>query len=156
VRVAVLTVSDTRNPATNTGGRLALTLCREAGFAVLDEGIVPDDRARIAERVRALVSEKRADVVLLTGGTGISARDVTVEAVTPLCDKILPGYGEMFRALSYAEIGAAAILSRAMAGTVGAVALFTLPGSTAGVRLALEKLILPELGHVLSQLRRVS
>src|SRR5204863_3833902 len=92
--------------------------------------------------------------ILLTGGTGLSRRDSTIEAVAQLFDKTIDGYGELFRSLSYAEIGAAAMLSRATAGTIDAVAVFTMPGSPAGVRLALEKLILPELGHVVAELRR--
>ena len=92
--------------------------------------------------------------VLITGGTGVSGRDSTVEAVTSLLEKPLPGFGELFRMLSFAEIGAAAMLSRAIAGTAGATALFAMPGSPAGVRLAMERLIIPELAHLVGQLRR--
>jgi molybdopterin adenylyltransferase len=154
LRLAVLTVSDTRTLETDEGGRLAAQLAVAAGFVVAAAEIIPDDEPRIAARVRELAASGTVDAVLLTGGTGLSPRDRTVEAVTPLFDKTLPGYGELFRALSYAEIGPAAMLSRAVAGTVAAVALFTIPGSPAGVRLALEKLILPELTHVIGQLRR--
>jgi molybdenum cofactor biosynthesis protein B len=154
VRVGVITVSDTRTPENDEGGKLARELCEGAGYVVAAGAIVPDDPERIAAKVRALVGEGGVDAVLLTGGTGLSPRDSTPEAVAPLLDKTLPGYGELFRALSFAEIGAAAMLSRAAAGSIGAVAVFTLPGSPAGVRLALEKLIIPELGHVVGQLRR--
>lgn len=154
LRVAVVTVSDTRSPATDEGGALARSLCESAGMTIADQGIVPDDIPRIAERVRSLAASGLADAILVTGGTGLADRDVTVEALAPLFDKTIPGYGELFRSLSFAEIGAAAMLSRAVAGVIGHVAVFTLPGSPAGVRLALERLILPELGHVVGQLRR--
>jgi molybdenum cofactor biosynthesis protein B len=154
IRVNVVTVSDTRTPATDEGGRLVAELCQRAGFVVAGGAILPDDAPRIADHVSELAREGQVDAVLVTGGTGISARDNTIEALVPLFTKALPGYGELFRALSYAEIGAAAMLSRATAGTIGKVAVFTLPGSPAGVRLALEKLIIPELAHVVALLRR--
>jgi molybdenum cofactor biosynthesis protein B len=154
VRVAVITVSDTRTEETDEGGRLVRELCQRAGLSVTGAGILRDEPVEVAARVRALVGGKNLDAILLTGGTGLSRRDTTVEAVAGLFDKTIDGYGELFRSLSYAEIGAAAMLSRATAGTIGAVAVFTMPGSPAGVRLALEKLILPELGHLVSELRR--
>jgi len=154
IRVNVVTVSDTRTTVTDEGGRLVAELCRGAGFYVAGGAILPDEPRRIAEHVGQLAHGAQIDAILVTGGTGISRRDTTVEAVTPLFDKILPGYGELFRALSYAEIGAAAMLSRATAGTIGTVIVFTLPGSPAGVRLALEKLIIPELPHMVAQLHR--
>jgi molybdenum cofactor biosynthesis protein B len=154
IRVNVVTVSDTRTALTDEGGRLAAELCRNAGFYVAGGAILPDDARRIAEHVGQLCHEAQLDVVLVTGGTGISRRDTTVEALAPLFEKTLPGYGELFRALSYAEIGAAAMLSRATAGTIGTAIVFTLPGSPAGVRLALEKLIIPELPHMVAQLHR--
>lgn len=154
IRVNVVTVSDTRTTLTDEGGKLAGELCRAAGLVVAGGAILPDDRARIADHVADLAREGQVDAVLVTGGTGISRRDNTVEAVAPLLEKTLPGYGELFRALSFAEIGAAAMLSRATAGTIGTVLVFTLPGSPAGVRLALEKLIIPELPHMVAQLHR--
>jgi len=154
VRVSVVTVSDTRTEKTDEGGRLVRELCAAAGVEVVSDAIVPDEPTAVANRVAALAASGAVDAVLLTGGTGISRRDTTVEAVSALFDKTLDGYGELFRFLSYAEIGAAAMLSRATAGTIGEVAVFTMPGSPAGVRLALSKLILPELGHVVSQLRK--
>lgn len=158
LRVNVVTVSDTRTAATDEGGRLAAELCRAAGLTVAGGAILPDDRERIAAHVDALARNGDGggylDAVLVTGGTGIARRDVTVEALAPLFDKTLPGYGELFRALSYAEIGAAAMLSRATAGTIGKTLVFTLPGSPAGVRLALEKLIIPELPHMVAQLHK--
>ena len=154
IRINVVTVSDTRTAATDEGGRLASELCRQAGFVVAGGAILPDDPKRIADHVAALAHEAQVDAILVTGGTGISRRDNSLEALAPLYEKTLPGYGELFRALSYAEIGPAAMLSRANAGTIGPVAVFTLPGSPAGVRLALEKLIIPELPHMVAQLHR--
>ena len=154
VRVAVITVSDTRTEATDEGGRLVRERCQGAGFSVVSTGILKDEPADVAARVRALCGGGAVDVILLTGGTGLGRRDTTVEAVAALFDKTIDGYGELFRALSYAEIGAAAMLSRATAGTIGAVAVFAMPGSPAGARLALDKLILPELQHVVAELHR--
>jgi molybdenum cofactor biosynthesis protein B len=154
VRVAIITVSDTRSEPTDEGGRLVRELCQGAGFSVVNEGILRDEPGDVSGRVTALSAAGDVDAILLTGGTGLSRRDTTVEAVAALFDKTIAGYGELFRALSFAEIGAAAMLSRAIAGTIGAVAVFTMPGSPGGVRLALEKLILPELGHVVAELHR--
>ncbi len=150
LRVAVLTVSDTRTAATDEGGKLAAELCRAGGFTVEETQFVRDEAAKIAAAVLAL----QVDAVVLTGGTGISPRDVTIEALEPLFGKKLPGFGELFRSLSFAEIGPAAMLSRATAGTIGGMIVFALPGSPAGVRLALDRLIIPELPHLVSQLRR--
>ncbi len=154
VRVAVVTVSDSRTPDTNEGGRLVSRLARDAGFQVIDETIVRDEPADVRALLKEWLPGERIDAVLLTGGTGVSGRDATVEAVNCLIEKPIPGYGELFRALSFAEIGAAAMLSRALAGTVGNVVLFLMPGSPAGARLAMEKLIVPELSHVVGELRR--
>jgi molybdenum cofactor biosynthesis protein B len=154
IRVNVVTVSDTRTTVTDEGGRLASELCRQAGYYVAGGAILPDDRQRLTDHVGALAQTGQLDAVLVTGGTGISSRDTTIEALGPLFDKHLPGFGELFRALSYAEIGASAMLSRASAGTIGTTVVFMLPGSPAGVKLALEKLIIPELPHLVSQLHR--
>jgi molybdenum cofactor biosynthesis protein B len=154
IRVNVVTVSDTRTSMTDEGGRLAAELCRTAGFYVAGGAILPDDRQRISDHVSGLCRDGHVDAIVVTGGTGISPRDTTIEAIEPLLTKTLPGFGELFRALSFAEIGTAAMLSRAIAGTIESTAVFTLPGSPAGVRLALEKLILPELPHMVAQLKR--
>jgi molybdopterin adenylyltransferase len=154
IRVNVVTVSDSRTPETDDGGRLVSDLCRAAGFVVAGGAILPDDLQRVRDHVGSLAREGQVQAVLVTGGTGIAARDTTTEALAPLLEKVLPGYGELFRALSFAEIGPAAMLSRATAGTIGQVVIFTLPGSPAGVRLALERLIIPELPHIVSLLRR--
>jgi molybdopterin adenylyltransferase len=152
VRIAVITVSDSRTEATDEGGPLVRKLCAAAGFQVASTVIMPDEPAQVRAHVRALVEGDAVEAVLLTGGTGISQRDSTVEAVTSLFEKTLDGFGEIFRYLSYQEVGPAAMLSRATAGTLGRVVVFAMPGSPAGVRLALEKLILPELAHIVAQL----
>ncbi len=154
LRVAVVTVSDTRTPETDEGGRLVATLCEAAGHAVVARDLFPDEPAQVTGHVRRLVLAGGVDAILVTGGTGISHRDTTIEALVPLFEKRIDGYGELFRALSFQEIGPAAMLSRAVAGTMGAVVVFSMPGSPAGVRLALDKLVLPELPHVVSEIRR--
>ncbi len=150
--ISVIVVSDTRSLADDVGGRLLAELAATAGHDVLSREVVPDDLDRIRAAIDR-VSAAGADVILLTGGTGVSPRDRTPEAVEPLFNRKLPGFGEIFRVLSFQEIGAAAMVSRATAGLVGRAAVFALPGSPAGCRLAMERLILPELGHLLSQIR---
>ena len=154
LRCAVLTISDTRTLETDTGGQTILDLLATAGHTVALREILRDE----PEPMRALLLNLRQrddiDAILLTGGTGIGSRDQTFETVSALLDKPLPGYGELFRLLSYQEIGAAAMLSRATAGLIGRKVLLTMPGSPAGVRLAMEKLILPELGHLVREARR--
>jgi molybdenum cofactor biosynthesis protein B len=154
VRVYVVTASDSRTPDTNQGGRLVRELAEAAGFPVAGEALLPDDPAAIRALVSRLVTEQVAEAILLTGGTGIAHRDVTVEALDGLLEKRIEGYGELFRMLSFADIGPAAMLSRAIAGTIGRTAVFAMPGSPAGVRLAMERLILPELAHVVGELAR--
>ena len=152
VRCFVLTISDTRTDDTDTSGAAIAEALTGAGHTVTGRKIVRDDPAAVSEAVRrATVS---ADVVITTGGTGITSRDSTYEAISALLDKHLDGFGELFRMLSYQEIGSAAMLSRACAGTIRKTAVFSLPGSEKAVRLALDKLILPELGHVVRELRR--
>ena len=153
VRVAVITVSDTRTLQTDESGSLAQALTIQAGYHVTVRELLPDEPTQIAARVRALAAGRQVDVVLLTGGTGVSARDGTVEAIAPLLDRRLEGFGELFRMLSFAEVGAAAMLSRALGGTIGQMAVFAMPGSPAAVQLALPRLILPELAHLLGQLK---
>jgi len=156
IRVAVITVSDTRTLQTDESGSLAEALTQKAGFHVTRRELVRDEPAEIAARVRALIDGLEVDVVLLTGGTGVAGRDATVEALAPLFERRLEGFGELFRMLSFAEVGAAAMLSRAAGGTIGRVAVFAMPGSPAAVQLALGKLILPELRHLIGQLRPAS
>ena len=152
VRYFVLTISDTRTPATDTSGDAIVSLLEAGGHELTGRQIVKDD----ADAVRQVVLSQQAaaDVIITTGGTGITSRDSTYEAIVGLLDKRLDGFGELFRMLSYPEIGAAAMLTRACAGTLGRTAIFALPGSEHAVRLGISKLILPELGHVVRELRR--
>lgn len=143
----MVTVSDTRTLDTDTSGAAIQTLLQAAGHRVANYEILPDDRDRIATRVRALCTIGAYEAVLVTGGTGLAPRDVTYEAITSLLEKNLDGFGELFRVLSFQEIGPQAILSRAIAGCRGHTLIFAMPGSTPAVRLAMEKLILPILPH---------
>lgn len=152
VRCAVITVSDTRTEATDTSGRFIRTALEEAGFAVARATIVPDEPARIRALIDALAGS--VDAVLLNGGTGISARDQTVDVLQGRIEKPLPGFGELFRLLSYDEIGAGAMLSRATAGVYRHTLFFAMPGSTNAVQLAMKKLILPELKHLVWEIVR--
>lgn len=154
IRVALVTVSDSRTPATNEGGRLLARLSSEAGFTVVEELLLVEDPTEMRARVAALARPEVADVVLVTGGTGFGPRDRTPEAVSPLFEQQLPGFGELFRMLSFRQIGAAAMLSRAEAGVVAGVLVFLLPGSPAAIELAVRELIAPELPHLIGQLRR--
>lgn len=148
---AVVTVSDTRTIATDKGGALVVELLQAAGHDLISRAIVPDEPVAISEQLSAMLENEEVQAVLLTGGTGIAPRDQTFETITKMLDKTIPGYGELFRMLSYEEIGAAAMLSRAVGGLAGSTVILTMPGSTAAVRLAMEKLILPELGHLVAE-----
>ena len=154
VRVALVTASDSRTPDTNEGGRLLRRLIEEAGFSVSADSLLAEDPAALREAVARLAAD--SDVVIVTGGTGIGPRDRTPDAVGPLFDRRLPGFGELFRMLSFQDVGPAAMLSRADAGVVGAALVFLLPGSPAAVELAVRRLIAPELTHAVGQLRRGS
>lgn len=152
VRCAIITISDTRTPETDRSGALIQQLLTEAGHTVEAYYIIPDEPHRILSLIHRL--KHQVDCILTTGGTGISARDATFETVNRLISTPLPGFGELFRMLSYEEIGAGAMLSRATAGLVGHTLLFSTPGSTNAVRLALEKLILPEIRHLVFESRK--
>jgi len=148
---AVVTVSDTRSEATDTGGALVVELLEAAGHPIVSRALVPDDVERIRGAVERALADATVRCVILTGGTGVAPRDVTPEALAPLLERTLPGFGELFRMLSYAEIGSAALLSRALAGLCGGRLVVALPGSRAAIRLAMEKLVLPELGHLVGE-----
>jgi molybdopterin adenylyltransferase len=150
----LLTVSDTRSTATDVSGETMRALVEAAGHTVHGAAIVPDDPRQVVERVLGWVAEEACDVVVTSGGTGLSARDRTVEAVSGLFDPPISGFGELFRMLSFAEIGPAAMLTRADAGLVRGTPVFLLPGSPKAVTLALTRLVLPEIGHLLRELRR--
>jgi len=154
VRVFVVTVSDSRTEESDTSGRAARELVEAAGHVVAGYRILKDEPAEVAALIRRIADDGIADVIVTSGGTGITARDSTYEAVASLLDKRLDGFGELFRMLSYAEIGAAAMMSRAVAGLHHGVAVFATPGSTAAVKLALTKLIIPELGHLVFEAHR--
>lgn len=154
VRCFVLTVSDTRTEATDTGGRAIADLLAAAGHTVSGRAIVRDDAATVRETVKLQLSNVDVDVVITTGGTGISSRDSTYEAIDGLIEKRLDGFGELFRMLSYEQIGSAAMMSRATAGLARQHIVIALPGSEAAVRLAMASLIIPELGHLVQQARK--
>ncbi|HYC56481.1 MAG TPA: molybdenum cofactor biosynthesis protein B [Candidatus Binatia bacterium] len=153
VRCAIVTVSDTRSAETDSSGAEIRRRLEDAGHVVAEYSIVPDDPQRVRALVADLCRRTDVDAVLVNGGTGIAPRDNTYEAVAALLDKRVDGFGELFRMLSFAEVGAAAMISRAVAGLVGDTALFSMPGSTAACRLAMEKLIVPQLGHVVALAR---
>ena len=154
VRCYVLTISDSRTEATDTSGRAIQDLLSGKGHQVTGRQILPDDPARVRAALRAQLANPDVQAILTTGGTGISSRDNSYEAIDSLLEKRLTGFGELFRALSYQEIGAAAILSRACAGTSQGKVILSVPGSEHAVRLAMTKLILPELGHLVREAAR--
>lgn len=149
----VITVSDTRDETTDGSGGAIKAQLGAAGHNVVGYRIVKDEPQEITAVLKEATTTPEADVVILNGGTGIAARDGTYEIVSGLLEKRLDGFGELFRYLSYQDIGSAAMISRAVAGTVGQHIVISLPGSTGAVRLAMEKLILPEIGHMVSQLQ---
>ena len=151
---AIVTASDSRDASSDRGGPRLAALVAEAGHRDARRALVRDEPAELAAAVAAAIDDPQVDVVLVTGGTGVSPRDVTIDAIAPLFEKELPGFGELFRALSFAEIGSAAMLSRATAGIARGRAIFLLPGSPAALGLAMERLILPEVAHLVAQARR--
>ena len=152
VRCAVLTISDTRALETDVSGRAIVDLLEGAGHLVTKRQILHDDPKDVRDAVLAQLGG--VDAIVTTGGTGITSRDSTFEAIAGLLEKRLDGFGELFRSLSYQEIGSAAMMTRATAGVARGTAVFILPGSEHAVRLGMTKLILPELGHVVRELRR--
>ena len=152
--LAVMTVSDTRTLANDTSGALIISMAEAAGHRIADRVIVPDEPERMTPLLRGFAAREDLHAVLITGGTGISPRDQTYETVTALLTKPLPGYGELFRMLSYAEIGPACLLSRAVGGLIGDRVVLVMPGSRAAVELAMAKIILPELPHIVREARK--
>jgi molybdenum cofactor biosynthesis protein B len=150
----VITVSDTRTEDTDTGGRAIVELLSAAGHEIVGHTIVKDDAELLRDAIGRQLANPAVQAIVATGGTGITSRDCTYEAVTAMLWKRLDGFGELFRMLSYQEIGAAAMLSRAVAGTIAGRVVVALPGSEAAVRLAVEKLIAPELGHLVREAGR--
>lgn len=153
-RFAVLTVSDSRSSSSDASGALIERVLRDAGHEVVLRELVRDEAKDIRAAVESFLRADAVDAVVTTGGTGIAPRDVTIEALAPLFERRLPGFGELFRALSFQEIGSSAMLSRSDAGIAGGKPVFVLPGSPKACELALVRLIVPEVGHILSLLRR--
>lgn len=154
IRCGVITVSDTRTRETDKSGQLILERLEQAGHAAQAYHIIRDDPNEIRPLLERLLARDDVDAIIVNGGTGVARRDVTFDVLSRMVEKPLPGFGELFRWLSYEEIGSAALLSRAMAGTCGDKALFSVPGSSGAVRLAMERLILPEMGHIVHELRK--
>lgn len=154
VRCAVLTISDTRTLETDTGGSTIVTMLEAHGHVVVSRAIVRDEEQAVQRWVQVQRSRDDVEVIITTGGTGLARRDQTYEAIERMLDKPIPGFGELFRMLSYQEIGPAAMLSRACAGISQCRVVVALPGSVNAVRLAMDKLILPEIGHLVREARK--
>lgn len=155
LRCAVLTVTDSRTEATDESGPLARRLLEAAGHEIAIHSLLPNDEPRVRALVQQWLDRGDLHAIVITGGTGLGSKDRTVEAVTPLFEKEIPGFGELFRLLSYQEqIGTTAILSRAVAGSAKGAVIVSLPGSKAAVELALTRILVPELRHLLREVRR--
>ena len=152
VNCAVITVSDTRTPETDKSGQLIHQFLQNTGHPIIDYQIIKDEPKDIIKLLKKLCEIPELNACIFNGGTGISPRDTTYDALEKLLEKTLPGFGEIFRALSYQEIGSRAIASRAVAGVYQGKLIFSVPGSSNAVRLAMEKLILPELTHLVKLL----
>ena len=150
----VVTCSDSRTPDSDTSGKLICHLLKEQGHTIADYRVIKDEPADIRNLLFQANGQETVQIVIINGGTGISRRDSTFEAVDGFLDKRLDGFGELFRYLSYQDIGSPAILSRATAGIHGRLVIFSIPGSQGAVRLAMEKLILPEMGHIAGELTK--
>jgi molybdenum cofactor biosynthesis protein B len=153
-RCFVLTISDTRTLESDESGAVVAGLLKGAGHEIIGRSVVRDDPSEVKRVIGHQLATPQTQIIITTGGTGITSRDTTYEAISGLLQKRLDGFGELFRVLSYQEIGSAAMLSRACAGTTNGKVLFALPGSENAVRLAMTKLILPEIGHLLRELSR--
>jgi molybdenum cofactor biosynthesis protein B len=154
VRCFIVTVSDTRTVTTDTSGRAISDLLTAAGHKVTGLVIVKDEPALVRSEIERQLASRNADAIITTGGTGITSRDSTFEAVDALLEKRLDGFGELFRMLSFEQIGPAAMMSRATAGLAAGRIIIALPGSEHAVRLAMERLVIPELGHLVQQARK--
>jgi molybdenum cofactor biosynthesis protein B len=156
VNCAAITISDTRSPVTDRSGQLIQQLLLEAGHQVRVYCLIKDEPTQIQTQLTQLSERSDLDTLIFNGGTGIAPRDTTYDALAKSLEKTLPGFGELFRVLSYQDIGSRAIASRAIAGVYRQKLIFSLPGSTNAVRLAMEKLILPELSHLIGQLNSIA
>jgi molybdenum cofactor biosynthesis protein B len=153
-RCAVITLSDTRTNETDTSGQLIQKLLRDAGHEVVEYRLIPDNAAELEQVLLTLAVDERIDVLLTNGGTGIASRDQTVGVVEKMIDQPLPGFGELFRMLSWQQVGAGAMLSRAIGGITRGKPIFAMPGSSKAVELAMTQLILPQVRHILYELRK--
>jgi molybdopterin adenylyltransferase len=153
-RCAVVTLSDTRTPETDKSGQRIRSLLESANHTIAHYHLIPDDPSTLRSLLANLLQSPDTDAIITNGGTGISRRDTTIEVVQSLLTQTLPGFGELFRMLSFQDIGSGALLSRAVAGVSHGKLLFSLPGSTNAVELAMTRLILPELKHLLHELQK--
>ena len=154
VTCAVLIISDSRTEKTDESGKYLLDKLESNGHTVIDYALLKNDPEAIKKKLIEYLEQEELQVIITSGGTGVSMRDVTVETVTPMLDKMLDGFGELFRTLSYMEIGTASIMSRAIAGVTGGKIILCVPGSLAAVKLAVEKIILSEIGHMVREATR--
>ena len=155
IAICVLTVSDTRDKETDKSGGTIIRMTKKAGHQIVDYRICTDEPTEISRNVEEWLGDAAAEAIIITGGSGIGFRDVTIETVTPYFTKTIDGFGELFRFLSYTEdVGSKALLSRATAGSIDDKVLFALPGSSKAVKLAMDKLILPELHHIVHELTK--
>ncbi len=154
VSCAVLIISDSRTEATDESGKLLMEKLKSNGHNVVDYAILKNDTVAIKGKLEELLTQEESQVIITSGGTGVSHRDVTIETVTPMLDKTLDGFGELFRTLSYMEIGTASIMSRAAAGVKEGKIIICIPGSLGAVKLAIDKIILPEIGHMVREATR--
>ena len=154
VTCAVITISDSRTEQDDESGKLFREQLSQNGHKVLAHALLKNDAAAIRQKIAELLEQEELQVIITSGGTGLSHRDVTVETVSPMLEKKLDGFGELFRSLSYQEIGTSSIMSRAIAGVTGGKVIISLPGSLGATRLAIEKIILPEIGHMVREATR--
>ncbi|MBA7673569.1 Molybdenum cofactor biosynthesis protein B [subsurface metagenome] len=154
VSCAVLTISDTRTERDDESGRLLMGKLGENGHRVISYSILKNEAASIKKKIYELLKEEELQVIIVTGGTGVSCRDITIETIYPILEKKLDGFGELFRCLTYSEIGTGSIMSRAMAGVAGGKVILCLPGSPEAISLAVDKIILPEIGHLVMEATR--
>jgi molybdopterin adenylyltransferase len=154
ITCAVLIISDSRTEKTDESGKYLVEKMESNGHTVVDYSLLKNDADAIKNKVKEYLAREELQVIITSGGTGVSMRDVTVETVTPMLDKMLDGFGELFRTLSYTEIGTASIMSRAIAGVTGGKIIISIPGSLAAVKLAIEKIILSEIGHMVREATR--
>ena len=154
VTCSIITSSDTRTPETDTSGQLIRTLLEQAGHRIRAYHVVKDEPSQVRTLIRQAGVDQTLDALIINGGTGMSKRDSTFETVNVLLEKHIPGFGELFRSLSYKDVGSSAMLSRAVAGLYQGKVIFSIPGSSGAVRLAMEALILPELSHLVGEIRK--